>query len=148
MSEPRRLGRWAPAAAWAAVIFSFSTGWFSSEHTGGVLLPVLGWLFPDWTPGELARAHGVVRSAAHVTEYTVLGFLLVRAFRTPDRPWARSALFALVAGTAFAASDEVHQMFVPTRTPAPHDVGLDAIGVVLGIALAGLRRRLRRRRRA
>jgi len=148
LSEPRRLGRWGPAAAWAAVIFSFSTGWFSSEHTGGLLLPVLGWLFPHWTPAELAHAHGVLRSAAHVTEYTILGFLLVRAFRTPERPWGRSALWALLAGTTFAASDEVHQMFVPSRTPAPHDVGLDAAGVVLGITLAWLIRRFRRRRRA
>jgi VanZ family protein len=148
LSEPRRLGRWAPAAAWAAVIFSFSTGWFSSEHTGSVLLPVLGWLFPDWTPDRLAHAHAVVRSGAHVTEYTVLGFLLVRAFRTPDRTWGRSAVLAFVTGAAFAASDEVHQLFVPSRTPAPHDVGLDTAGVMLGITLAWLRRRVKRRRRA
>jgi VanZ family protein len=74
----------------------------------------------------------VLRKAAHVAEYAVLGALLVRAL--PE-------LAALWAGIAYAIVDEAHQHFVPGRHGALLDVAIDATGVLLGILLA---RRLRR----
>ena len=144
MSDRRGLGRWAPAGAWAAVIFTLSTGWFSAEHTGGFLLPLLAALFPSWSPEQLATAHALIRKAAHFTEYLILGVLLVRGYE-PERTDGSAAARAFVLGAAFACSDEYHQTFVPSRTPAVHDVVVDVCGLTTGILLALGWRRLDRR---
>jgi VanZ family protein len=144
LSDRRGVGRWLPAGAWAAVIFTLSTGWFSAEHTGGVLLPILAALFPSWSPETLATTHALIRKAAHFTEYLILGVLLIRGYE-PARADASAGTRALVLGAAFACSDEYHQTFVPSRTPAVHDVAVDVCGLATGIALAIAWRQLRRR---
>jgi VanZ family protein len=98
---------WIPVAVWAAVIFAFSS------------IPSLGTGLGTW---DL-----VLRKLAHAAEYAVLGALLVRA--------TAKAELALVLGTIYAVSDEVHQAFVPGRMGSPLDVALDAVGVVCGVVL-------------
>jgi len=98
---------WLPILAWAALIFAFSA------------VPDLGTGLGGW---DLA-----LRKLAHVTEYAVLGALLVRA---TGRGWLAFAL-----GTLYAASDEIHQTFVPGRMGSPVDVAIDAIGVACGVVL-------------
>jgi VanZ family protein len=90
---------------WAAVIFAFSSIPSLSTHLG------------TW---DL-----ILRKAAHMTEYTILAGLLRRA--TASYGWA----FALAV--AYAASDEFHQTFVRGRHGSPVDVGIDAIGITLGL---------------
>jgi VanZ family protein len=99
--------RWLPVIAWAAVIFAFSS------------IPDLGTGLGDW---DL-----VLRKLAHVSEYAILGALLVRAT-------GRAGL-ALALGTLYAVTDEVHQTFVPGRHGAPLDVAIDAAGVAIGVVL-------------
>jgi VanZ family protein len=70
----------------------------------------------------------VLRKGAHVTEYAVLGLLLLRAL-------GRVAP-ALALGIAYAATDEVHQHFVSGRHSSPFDVAFDACGVTLGLLVA------------
>ena len=96
---------WAPVVLWAAVIFAFSA------------VPDLGTGLGTW---DL-----VLRKAAHLTEYAVLGALLVRALR--------STPLALLAGSAYAATDEVHQIFVSGRQGSPLDWLIDTIGVAAGV---------------
>lgn len=62
-----------------------------------------------------------------MTEYAILAVLLVRA--TGSYAWA----FALAV--AYAASDEVHQLFVRGRHGSPLDVAIDAVGALIGIGL-------------
>jgi VanZ family protein len=107
--------RWAPVVLWAAVIFAFSA------------IPSLGTGLGTW---DL-----VLRKLAHVTEFAILGALLARAL--PDRA-------ALIAGIAYAASDEVHQHFVAGRHASVLDVAIDAVGVAVGIAALRLLERRRR----
>jgi VanZ family protein len=96
---------WAPVVAWAAVIFALSS------------IPDLGTGLGTW---DL-----ILRKIAHAGEFALLGALLARAFRD-DR-------LALAAGIAYAASDELHQHFVPGRVGSPLDVAIDSVGVALGI---------------
>lgn len=109
MPRSRLLVLWLPVVAWAAVIFALSS--VSSLDSG------LG----SW---DL-----VLRKAAHVCEYAVLGALLVRAVGLG------SPALAFAVGVAYAASDELHQHFVPGRTGSPVDVAIDAVGLAAGIAL-------------
>jgi VanZ family protein len=83
---------------------------------------------------------------AHLLVFLVLGLLSARALaagRHRDRPLAWVVLVAAVV--AFGALDEVHQAFVPQRTPDVLDFVADAVGGAIGVALASavLRRRPR-----
>jgi VanZ family protein len=100
--------RWLPVLAWAGVIFALSS------------IPSLNSGLGTWDT--------VLRKCAHMTEYAILAVLLLRA--TGSYAWA----FALAV--AYAASDEVHQLFVRGRHGSPVDVGIDAIGALIGLAVA------------
>ena len=77
--------------------------------------------------------HGLLRKLAHFTEFACLGLLLcwltgmLRAKKWP--------LWSLVCGASAAAIDETIQRFVPDRGPAIKDVGIDTLGVCLGIVI-------------
>ena len=107
MPASRALSVWLPVIAWAAVIFALSS--IPSLSTG------LGF----WDT--------LLRKGAHVTEYAILGALLLRALgrQTP----------AVAAGIAYAATDELHQHFVRGRHASPLDVAIDAVGITLGVYL-------------
>lgn len=135
-----RLQAWFAVAVWAGVISALSSGWFSGDQTGGVLLPLLHALLPWASPEELRGLHAIVRKAAHVLEYLVLGVLLVRALREEGLRDAPLLAAAVGLGVAYAVLDELHQAFVPNRTASPRDVAADATGVVAGVGLAMGRR--------
>jgi VanZ family protein len=140
--------RWAPVVAWAGVIFFASTSWFTGAHTGSVILPVLAWLFPHAHPHTLESIHAGIRKVAHFTEYLILGVLIMRALRD-TRGWRlQHALMAIALATVYAVSDELHQRFVPGRTAAAGDVGVDAMGAVVGQIWIAMRVRRRRKARS
>ncbi len=103
-------------------------------------------------------AHFIVRKAAHFTEFTVLGLCLaVNSYdfrsrnglaKTGDSPAKRAIrrhpmLAAWIAGTLYACTDELHQIFVEGRSCELRDVCIDATGVALGIAIAAAVRAMR-----
>jgi VanZ family protein len=144
-AEPGAVGRWAPVVAWAAAIFLASTSWFAGSRTESVIVPLLAWLFPHADPHALETTHAVLRKLGHFTEYLVLGVLIARALRD-ERGWQlHHALMAFALATSYAVTDELHQHFVPGRTAAVGDVGIDALGASAGqIAMALRRVRARR----
>jgi VanZ family protein len=75
----------------------------------------------------------VLRKGAHVTEYAILGVLLVRAL-------GREAP-AFLLGVGYAITDEIHQHFVSGRHASPIDVAIDSTGVLLGIVVSRAIRR-------
>ena len=83
--------------------------------------------------------------AAHLIEYTLLGFLLVRAFYGARVFSAIVAcgLLAVVAGFATGIADEIFQAGVPGRVSSAADFRVDSLGVVLGATIYALLRRLR-----
>ena len=76
-----------------------------------------------------------------LTEYCVLALLLWRAFRRPRKtirvPGTGVKPARVADGRAYAATDEFHQIFVPTRTPAVHDVVIDTLGGAAGLFCFG-----------
>jgi len=124
---------WWPVLVWAAMIFGFSTDTFSGEHTSLVILPLLRWLFPGAQPETLEAMHFFIRKCAHVAEYLLLGLLLVRGIRGARRGWRIEwALAAVAAAAGWAALDELHQAFVPSRGPSMIDVLIDTCGAIAG----------------
>lgn len=148
----RRLLVWLPVALWMIVIFIFSAqpATASGSMSKGITLTVLSALVPNWEHlSEAARvsyldwAHILIRKTAHVTEFAVLGGLLMNAFvRWYGTLAKKQVLLSLLCGVLYAASDEFHQMFVPARGPAVTDVLIDSAGVLIGVVVACLILRL------
>jgi len=129
---------WLPVPVWMAVIFTASSDAHSYEHSSRIIAPLLHWLFPHVSTDTVDWIVLIVRKCAHVAEYAVLALLLWRALRRPQkdqpRPWNwREAGMALLIVAIYAATDEFHQIFVPTRTPAVHDVVIDTLGGAAGL---------------
>lgn len=73
----------------------------------------------------------VVRKAAHIVEYFILGFLTINCFSEFfDK---RLILYSIIFCVLYSCSDELHQMFVPGRDGNIFDVLIDTFGSGLGI---------------
>jgi VanZ family protein len=105
MAFGRRFSLWGPVVLWAAVIFAFSS------------VPSLSSGLGTWDE--------ILRKGAHITEYAMLGGLLLRA--------VGRQVPALLLGIGYAATDELHQHFVSGRHASPFDVAFDACGLALGL---------------
>jgi VanZ family protein len=82
----------------------------------------------------------VARKLVHAGVYALLCALWWRALRSVAP--ARAALAAAIGLTiAYAITDELHQVFVPTRHGSPLDVAIDAAGATFA-ALVLWRRRI------
>lgn len=104
--------RWLVTGAWMLVIFALSS-----------------------IPGS--RIPGRFTVEAHVLEYLVLGCLAAWAASGTLRLFPAAVAGVLLA-TAYAATDELHQLFVPGRQADPFDLAADAAGALLGAAAAWL----------
>jgi len=78
----------------------------------------------------------ILRKCAHMLEYGLLWFLLLRAFGY-ERAWLAASI-----AIAYACSDEFHQTFVDGRHGTPVDVAIDTAGMaVAALALRASRAR-------
>ena len=100
---------------WAGVIFAFSS------------IPSLGTGLGTW---DL-----VLRKLAHAAEFALLAVLAYRA--------TRSFPVALALASTYAATDEVHQIFVEGRVGSPVDWAIDTAGAAVGLGLVAARERRR-----
>jgi len=133
ISVRRELNYWLPPIVWAAVILIASTDLFSGSNTGSMIQRIAVSIFGHRLAPETAAAlNHVIRKAAHLTEYGILGALTFRALRGGKRSWnPRWAIGAIVFATFIASIDEIHQSFIPSRTGTWHDVVLDAAGAAI-----------------
>ena len=113
---------WLPMAAGMTTIFLLSS-------------------LPSDTIERIARPDGIdslVSEAAHFIIYAVLAVLvywLLQSFRpTTAMLWAG----VLVVTIGYGLTDELHQSFVRGRFATWEDVGFDALGAVVGLAIAAL----------
>ena len=122
------------------LVFCASTDVMSGQHTSRFLVTFLRWLVPGISDEALQLAQLTVRKTGHLAEYAVLALLLWRALRQPvpgdTRPWSwREAARALLIAACYAATDELHQTFVPSRDGTVTDVLMDTLGAALGLGL-------------
>ena len=114
---------WLPVLVYVAIIFAMSSV--------ANLSPPVPWRNAD--------------KAAHLVEYTLLGFLLVRAFYGARifPAIVPCGLLAVVAGLATGIADEIFQAGVPGRVSSAADFRMDSLGVLLGVIAYVLARRMR-----
>ena len=101
---------WSVVCAWAALIFAVSA-----------------------LPGRNIPS-GYSRQG-HFVEYAVLAVLLFGALRL-ECPNLRAAVLAVALASAYGVTDEIHQMFVPSRFPDVWDWAVDTLGAACGAACA------------
>ena len=112
---------WAPVFIWMAVIFGLSS-----------------------IPGKDIPDIGIegLDKIAHMVEYGILGFLLIRAFLKSRNDPAGSninlagmIILSIIIASVYGITDEWHQGFVPGRTPDFLDLLADFAGLNIGIFL-------------
>lgn len=122
------------------LIFGFSTDAASASKTRPAVGAIVRRLFPALarrlSPTQLERADWNLRKSAHVTEYAILAILAYRAvaFGSPAFR-SRNVVLPFVWSVLYAASDEYHQSFYPSRGAKAADVVFDTFGVTIGLLL-------------
>ena len=122
VSGKRRLALYAgPLVVWMAAIFGGSS--LSAAAVNRVPITLSNY------PLALAGAHAF--------EFMVVAVLAYRLFNAYwKKPLPLLWLAVLAATLAYAASDELHQAFVPGRVPSWIDIGFDSLGAISGLLLA------------
>jgi VanZ family protein len=140
MKPSRLVSKWMPVIAWMVLIFAGSSDVLSAEHTSRFIVPFLRWFDPQISFATIVAIHLTLRKLGHFTEYAILALLLWRGLRGTFSAvnFSLLAAAAFLVAAAFAASDEFHQSFVPTRTASPRDVMIDCFGALVAITLCAL----------
>jgi VanZ family protein len=131
---------WLPSLLWILVIYGASSDAGSAQHSSRIIAPIVRWLFPHLSGAEVELIVLAVRKCAHLVEYAVLAVLLWYALWKPawkdPRPWSWTvARRALLLVALYAATDELHQTFVPSRQGAVSDVAVDTCGGAAGLLM-------------
>ncbi|NQT95799.1 MAG: VanZ family protein [Candidatus Omnitrophica bacterium] len=104
---------WFPVIAYCALIFIFSS------------MP---------KPPEVIPLFPHADKVLHFIEYTILGFLVIRAlaFSNKDQKALNLRVMAITLAVLYALSDEFHQSFVPNRHADILDLISDSLGAFIG----------------
>lgn len=76
-----------------------------------------------------------IRKIAHFTIYMVGGILLINAAYAYKMKDKNAILCACIIGVIYAASDEIHQLFVLGRSGRIVDVIIDSLGIFTGVVV-------------
>ncbi|MGZ5274633.1 MAG: VanZ family protein [Caldimonas sp.] len=104
------------------------------------LYPFAGWRVPGACPLDFLllgwpRWWTSFDLVSNLLGYLPLGFLLFVALVRGGRPAGRSAWLALALGTLLSFTMELLQNYLPKRVSSNVDLGLNAAGTALGIAI-------------
>lgn len=82
---------------------------------------------------DIRSLNHIVRKNAHFFCYLVLALLVMNAFRRSGYSICKSLVFSFAICVLYAASDEIHQIFVPGRGAQVTDVLIDSFGAAVGL---------------
>lgn len=130
--------------AWMVIVFTFSNqGGTESSGISGKVTNKIDNIF-HITQGcstqdiKIVRKNieHIIRKMAHYSIYALGGFLIYFEINMFKLPFVFKVLFAQMAGSLYACTDEMHQMFIPGRTADIRDVVIDSCGVFAGIIVS------------
>ena len=136
---------WAVLLGMLLLIFGFSsqTGDESGDMSGKVTEILLRVIRPDFEklPQKeqaemLKQTNHYVRKCAHFAEYALLALVFYLLLRT--YPLKLRALLSWLGASAYAVTDEIHQLYVGERMGSAKDVLIDSFGAAAGVTLGSL----------
>lgn len=143
------------AIVWMCIIFAFSaqtkeeSGAVSESFTYHMVSSTRTFFHLDLSDArvkEIADAiEGLVRKVAHMMEYGFLAVLLYIWIGQWEMSFLRRGGTAVGATAVYAATDEIHQLFVAGRSGRFSDVCIDSAGAVAGVLVFALLVRIVRR---
>lgn len=74
----------------------------------------------------------IIRKMAHITEYLILGILLFNVLKDYNIINTKLVIITIIFCFTYAISDEVHQLFIQSRSGKFSDVLIDTIGSSIG----------------
>ncbi len=80
----------------------------------------------------IKKFDGKIRTLAHFSEYTLLGFLFAMHFSLYKLNALKKASLSVSGCTIYAILDEIHQIYVPGRSFQFSDILTDTFGGLLG----------------
>jgi VanZ family protein len=134
----RALLWWVLAVAYLAVIFIAA---WRPEFGAEAARQIVSRLFPTLGP---ATIHGIVvgvRKSLHFLGYAAFAIILANAFLgtipkpRSARPVVTACVIAGLAAVSLAVFDEALQARFPHRSGNPRDIGIDILGIAVGVAL-------------
>lgn len=125
---------WLPVLAWMGLIYFASHDSRSLYRSARVIQPLMQ---PGARHSTLQSIVIFARKCAHSAVFAVLAVLLwcaLRAISKQPKGWSwRLAGYAMLGVIAYGITDEIHQMYVPTRRAGFMDVVYDALGGAIGL---------------
>lgn len=122
---------------WMILIFHLSNqvSTESSKLSGGLTHKILEALhmLDGKTIEQQEVIETIIRKLAHFFLYTLGGILIllyINLYKITDN---NKVIISWTIGTAYAITDELHQLFVPGRSGEIRDVFIDSLGVITGI---------------
>jgi VanZ family protein len=133
--------RFFPFALWMSLIFLFSA------HKNISLLPLAEKFFDPRDPCFGLKLHLLdlaVKKTAHFLEFFILTVFTFRAVDNPAKPAGHSYRISFIIALIFAVTDELHQVYTPTRVPGARDVAVDCAGILTALAFIRIRQEFRK----
>jgi len=113
------LRRWLPAFSIMVTIFALSS-------------------IPSYVMPNFAWADTLVKKGGHMLGYGLLALACLwglRAERNDLKGTVAAARYAWLLTALYACTDEFHQLFVAGRNASLVDVGIDALGAAIALAI-------------
>ncbi len=136
------------AIVWMCIIFAFSaqpkeeSGAVSASFTYHMVSSTRTFFHLDLSDArvkEISDAiEGFIRKVAHMAEFGVLSVLLYIWIGQWEVGFLRRGATAFGATAVYAATDEIHQLFVPGRAGRFSDVCIDSAGALAGVIVFAL----------
>ena len=143
---------WLPAVCWMILIFTLSSQSYAKqdirpflkenipqtlviEHLGDVKVRYSGKEISIETKGVPAFLEFFIRKGAHIFVFMVLSIVIQWAVQKTWNGRKGRYVIPFVLALLFAASDEFHQIFTPNRTPKLEDIGIDMVGIWIGLLI-------------
>ncbi len=130
---------WLAVILWMILIFCLSAqvAEDSSRLSSGItqfVVRMITSVFPK-VKIDIASWGFLVRKLAHFLSYLVLGVLVLNAFGRSGVRGYKRILFSGIICILYAATDEIHQLYVPGRGGQIRDVLIDSLGAGTGFIL-------------
>lgn len=139
---------WVLVIIWMFMLFHFSSqpaaiSNNSSKSVTRVIIKIIDRVYPldigtSTTENWIDQFNHSVRKLGHFVGYFILALLVFNAFWQSGIRGIRLFIYSFLLCFAYAASDEIHQLFVPGRGGQVKDVLIDSAGAIVGIGMSGL----------